>query len=627
MDGGGSWFRLTGDPCLNNDATRKKLRADPARTDHLVLGHDRGLWFSSDGGTNWTAFYSPGSGCYLADTFFAGPDVFAAGNFGLYVSTNNGGSFAAGALTGIGAGEKIVAFTGAARKGRTRLYCITTDAATADAVDDGYPSPPEMIYGSSSIYQGVYACDWGAGGWSKCTNGIRSLDVLAFVGAAGNRPDIVYAAGQSLDTGWPAIYRSTDAGTNWTKVFNGTQNGNVQTGWEGQRGDLDWSWGGGPLGFAVSPADADRAVFADWGFVHGSTNGGATWQALYVPPEELNATNSYTPKRRAYHGIGLENTSCWWLTWLDTNTLFASFTDFGGLRLTNGGAAWIPASADVNVNTVYCCVTGAVNRVYIGTSSIHDLYESDRLQDNPINSGVGGILFSTDRAANWATFHDFAHPVIWLEQHRTNANIMYASVVDTNAGGIYVTSNLLRGASSAWTRLAAPPRTEGHPLSVHVLRDNTLACSYSGRRDDAGTFTHSSGVFVSTDGGASWADRSVGNMQCWTKDLVILSVRRQREHVVRRGFRGVGAGPGTRPGGFTGPPTAGDVERVQVRYLSLSLSCRLHRLPFLQHQLRLYHHGGQRTALLDQHPGRRARFSPSGELSILPSDASIHQSV
>jgi hypothetical protein len=32
---------------------------------------------------------------------------------------------------------------------------------------------------------------------------------------------------------------------------------------------------------------------------------------------------------------------------------------------------------------------------------------------------------------------------------------------------------------------------------------------------------HSSGVFVSIDGGASWTDRSVPNMQCWTKDLVV----------------------------------------------------------------------------------------------------------
>ncbi len=272
---------------------------------------------------------------------------------------------------------------------------------------------------------------------------------------------------------------------------------------------------------AVSPANPDQVVFCDMGFFHGTANGGASWQALYVSPGDLNATNTYTPKRRPYHGVGLENTSCWWLTWLDTNTLFASFTDFGALRSTNGGAAWIPAIADVNINTVYCCVTGAANRAYLATSSIHDLYESTRLQDNPINSGAGGVLFSTNKAASWTTLQNFAHPVIWLEPHPTNTNIMYASVVNTNVGGIYVTRNLLNGASSTWSRLAVPPRTEGHPLSIHVLRDNTLACSYSGRRDPSGAFTHSSGVFVSTDGGASWADRSVPNMQCWTKDLVI----------------------------------------------------------------------------------------------------------
>ncbi len=521
VNGGSSWFRLTSDPCLNNDATRKKIRSDPARSDRLILGHDRGLWFSGDGGTNWTAFYSPGSGCYLADTFFAGTNIFVAGNFGLYVSTNNGSSFAAAPLTGIATGEKIVGLTGAAQNGRIRLYCITTDAATADAADDGYPSPPEAIYGSPSVYKGLYACDYGPSIWTKCTNGIRSVDALAFVAAAADRPDIVYTAGQSSDTGWPAIYRSSNGGTNWTKVFNGTQNQNVQTGWEGHRGDLDYSWGGGPLGFAVSPANPDRVVFCDYGFVHGTTNGGASWQALYVSPADLNATNAYTPKRRAYHGIGLEDTSCWWLTWLDTNTLFASFTDFGALRSTNGGASWIPAIADVNINTVYCCVTSAEDRAYVATSSIHDLYESTRLQDNPINSGSGQILFSTNKATSWTALHNFGCPVVWLTPHPTNATIMYASVVNTNTGGIYVTSNLLSGASSTWTRLTLPPRTEGHPLSIQVLNDNTIACSYSGRRDPSGAFTHSSGVFVSTDGGVSWADRSVANMQCWTKDLVV----------------------------------------------------------------------------------------------------------
>jgi len=124
----------------------------------------------------------------------------------------------------------------------------TTDNATANSLDDGYPSPAEAIYGTPSVYKGVYACDWPSGNWVMVTNGMRSIDAPAFVACATNRPDIVYTAGQASDWGWPAIYQSTNAGTNWTAIFNGHQNQNIQTGWEGNHGDLDWGYGGGVLG-------------------------------------------------------------------------------------------------------------------------------------------------------------------------------------------------------------------------------------------------------------------------------------------------------------------------------------------------------------------------------------------
>jgi hypothetical protein len=56
---------------------------------------------------------------------------------------------------------------------------------------------------------------------------------------------------------------------------------------------------------------------------------------------------------------------------------------------------------------------------------------------------------------------------------------------------------------------------------LHVLNDGTLACTYSGRRNGDGSFTNSSGVFVSTNGGSAWMDRSHTNMYYWTKDIVL----------------------------------------------------------------------------------------------------------
>jgi hypothetical protein len=121
----------------------------------------------------------------------------------------------------------------------------------------------------------------------------------------------------------------------------------------------------------------------------------------------------------------------------------------------------------------------------------------------------------------WQTLHDFGRVVSWVAIDPTNSNRLYASVVHSAAsvGGIYVTNNLAAGAGSTWTKLANPPRTEGHPFNVIVLADGTLVASYSGRRTT--DFTASSGVFMSTDGGQTWSDRSAPGMMYWTKDVVV----------------------------------------------------------------------------------------------------------
>ena len=68
--------------------------------------------------------------------------------------------------------------------------------------------------------------------------------------------------------------------------------------------------------------------------------------------------------------------------------------------------------------------------------------------------------------------------------------------------------------------LSSPPRTEGHPDDIHPLQDGSLLCAFSGRRV-GNTFTPSSGVFLSGDGGKTWEDRTDSRMRYWCKDLVI----------------------------------------------------------------------------------------------------------
>ena len=78
--------------------------------------------------------------------------------------------------------------------------------------------------------------------------------------------------------------------------------------------------------------------------------------------------------------------------------------------------------------------------------------------------------------------HDFGDPVVWVTLDPNNPNRLYASVVHSTNGGIYVSNDIQNGAASTWTRLATPPRSEGHPFNIQVLADGTLVATYSGRR-------------------------------------------------------------------------------------------------------------------------------------------------
>ena len=149
------------------------------------------------------------------------------------------------------------------------------------------------------------------------------------------------------------------------------------------------------------------------------------------------------------------------------------------------------------------------------------MYQSTHLTDASIDGGTGAILYSTNLGVTWLTLHTTTNIAMWITSDPNNTNRLFASVANSTNGGIYVLSNIQSGANATLTKLGVPARTEGHAFNVRVLNDGTLVCTYSGRRNSSGAFTASSGIFVSTNSGATWIDRTYTNMSYWTKDAVI----------------------------------------------------------------------------------------------------------
>lgn len=83
-------------------------------------------------------------------------------------------------------------------------------------------------------------------------------------------------------------------------------------------------------------------------------------------------------------------------------------------------------------------------------------------------------LGTTDGGASWSLVHDFNMPVTMVACSRVDPNTLYAAVVDTEQGGIYVSHDVQLGERSSWSLMTAPPRTVGHPWNIHALKDGSL---------------------------------------------------------------------------------------------------------------------------------------------------------
>ncbi|MFZ1321186.1 MAG: hypothetical protein WAT71_06480 [Ignavibacteria bacterium] len=508
-NGGINWDPLISDPTFGETYS---LFCDPSNSNNILLSSYTNLYFSNNGGTTFSSKFSNGSGCYIAGVFFDNTNIYVGTNSGLLVSNNSGSSFSISPVGGISGTEAMVSFTGSKQSGVVRFFCVTLGSG------DVYPGVTGADFWN---YQNIYSIDFGNPSWIAKSGGINSSHYPFFISMSLTNNSVAYVAGGS-DAGSPIVYKTTNGGNNWTSVLQTVNNQNVFTGWSGHGGDRGWSYGEYALGFQCSPADPNIVAITDLGFPHITTNGGATWIQAYVNPNDQNVMNSPTPTGKYYRSTGLENTSCWWLSWADSLNIFGSYSDIRGTRSTDGGNYWSFNYTGHSNNTMYQSLKHPSNgNIYGATSTVHDMYQSTYLTDARINSGLGRVLFSTNKGLAWQTLHDFAHPVISIALDPNNSNRMYASVIHSTLGGIFVSDNIQNGGSSTWTKLSNPPRTEGHPFNIKVLNDGTLLCSYSGRRNPSGVFTASSGIFISTNSGASWIDRSHTGMYYWTKDVTV----------------------------------------------------------------------------------------------------------
>lgn len=514
MDAGLSWNTMN-DP-TSNDAFY--IAANPNTTNQLIITDYSNLFISQDGGLNFQLKYSTseGGGLHIAGVFWDGSTIYIGTSVGLIYSTNGGNSFSIHTASGLPAGQTIYSFSGARVNNTVRLYALT-----AYDNDIWAGIHPNDYWGHPN---GIYSLEIGNNNWTNSSGTIDfENEFPIYLDMAQNDINTIYIAGGSNGEG-PYCKKSSDGGITWNQVFNFDNNQNIYTGSAGEGGHNNWYWVESFFGLDVANNNASKVLLTDWGYAHISDDGASTWKQKYCSPSDQHDMNTLISITDDYHSIGLENTTVWQVYWSDVNNMWACYSDISGIRSTDGGNAWSFNYTGHNENTSYRVTKNiASSTLYMATASVHDLYQSTRLADAQLDASTntGTVKYSNDNGQSWQLLHDFSDIVCWVATDPTNANRLYAAVVNSssNIGGIWYSNNIQNGNASTWAKLPNPPRSEGHPFNIIVLDNGDVLASYSGHRDPG--FTASSGVFLYVSSEGIWYDRSDIGMHYWTKDIIV----------------------------------------------------------------------------------------------------------
>ncbi|MGE5364568.1 MAG: VPS10 domain-containing protein [Bacteroidota bacterium] len=197
------------------------------------------------------------------------------------------------------------------------------------------PKNPQRMY-AASMGVGIYKSADGGQTWSKLTAGLPSSGFYRLaVAVSYSNPNVLYALYSKYDDyGFMGFYKSTDAGSTWTK-----KNTKINLlGWEysgSDQGGQGWY----DLALEVSAAD-ENTVYVGGVNIWKTINGGTSWT--------INA-HWYGDQGKPYvhadhHAFRIDTAN--------PNTLYSG-NDGGLFKTTNGGTTWTDLSNGLGIHQLY----------------------------------------------------------------------------------------------------------------------------------------------------------------------------------------------------------------------------------------------------------------------------------
>jgi photosystem II stability/assembly factor-like uncharacterized protein len=356
--------------------------------------------------------------------------------------------------------------------------------------------------------ESAFASDDEGATWRKAGLGQGGGKMRAIATSLRN-PDTAYVSYRDLEEGgtkWLGVAKTADAGRSWQPIWKEDSNpaarppGNIQDAWITPRFGSDWSEN--PLALTVAEQDANISYGTDLGRTMRTTDGGASWVAVYSRKSGENGWIST--------GLDVTNAYGYHFDPFDHHRQFISTTDIGLFRSEDGGQSWISSTRGVPkdwTNTTYWIEFDPTvkGRVWSVNSWTHDLPRPKMWRRKGIKDYRGGVCRSDDGGKTWTKSNEgmeetAATHILLDPTSPPAARVLYVAAFGR---GVYKSAD----GGKTW-KLKNSGITQKEPFAWRIVRDSrgTLYVLVARRSEDGSIGTDGDGaIYRSTDGAENWS--------------------------------------------------------------------------------------------------------------------------
>jgi photosystem II stability/assembly factor-like uncharacterized protein len=348
--------------------------------------------------------------------------------------------------------------------------------------------------------------------WRKVTVGSSGGKMRAIATSVRN-PDTAYVSYRDLEQDglkYMGVAKTNDGGQHWQPVWKedsnmaGNPGANIHDAWITERFGSDW--GENPLDLTVADQDPDLAYGTDLGRTMRTTDGGATWVAVY----------SKRVGETGWFSTGLDVTTSYGYHFdpFNHNRQFISTTDIGLFRSEDGAKSWISSTQGVPkdwLNTTYWIEFDpkVQGRVWSVNSWTHDLPRPKMWRKGGVENYRGGVCISQDGGKSWTKSNEgmeqtAATHILLDPTSPVDARVLYVAGFGR---GVYKSTD----GGKSWS-LKNTGITQHQPFAWRIVRDNKGALYVLvARRSEKGIIgtTDDGALYRSTDGAEHWTSVSL----------------------------------------------------------------------------------------------------------------------